>query len=88
MNFAEYLKTDVLKVAHHGSITSTSNALLKFISPVMTVVSVGEGNKFSHPSAGVMDRFSRQGINIYRTDHKGALCLQMDGHNIWVKDWK
>ena len=37
LNFGEYLKTDVLKVAHHGSITSTSNALLKFISPVMAL---------------------------------------------------
>jgi competence protein ComEC len=88
LNFGEYLKTDVLKVAHHGSITSTSNALLKFISPVIAVVSVGEGNKFSHPSAGVMDRFSSQGITIHRTDHKGALWLQMDGHNIWEKNWK
>ena len=49
LNFAEYLKTDVLKVAYHSSITDTSNALLKVISPVMAVVSVGEGNKFSHP---------------------------------------
>ena len=88
LNFAEYLKTDDLKVAHHGSITSTSNALLKIISPVMKVVSVGQGNKFSHPSLGVVDRFSRQSVTIHRTDHNGALWLQMDGHNILEEDWK
>jgi beta-lactamase superfamily II metal-dependent hydrolase len=52
------------------------------------VVSVGEGNKFSHPSAIVMNRLKDYQIQIHRTDYSGALWIQSDGLSYWKKEWK
>ena len=56
--------------------------------PELAVVSVGEGNKFSHPSPIVMDRLNQQQIKIHRTDHQGALWLKSDGSKYWKVPWK
>jgi competence protein ComEC len=82
------LKTDVLKVAHHGSITSTTTALLDFIQPDIAIVSVGWKNKFQHPSPIVMDRLKERHIQIHRTDYEGALWLKSDGEKFTEVPWK
>jgi competence protein ComEC len=79
---------DVLKIGHHGSITSTREKILTIIDPELAVVSVGESNKFSHPSPVVMERLEDYQIEIHRTDYSGALCLQSDGNSYWKKSWK
>ena len=61
-SMAPYLKADVLKVAHHGSITSSTEFVLKLIDPKFAVIFVGKGNKFRHPSPIVMERLGRLGI--------------------------
>ena len=86
--FGESLNVDVLKVAHHGSITSTTEHILSKISPELAVVSVGDRNKFSHPSPIVMERLSQHKIEIHRTDNSGALWLQSNGNSYWRKEWK
>jgi len=86
--FGDELKVDVLKVGHHGSITSTTQKILSQMRPELAVVSVGEGNKFSHPSPIVMDRLNQQQIKIHRTDHQGALWLKSDGSKYWKVPWK
>jgi len=86
--YEHMLKTDVLKVAHHGSITSTTKALLDYIQPYLAVVSVGWKNKFKHPSAIVMDRLKERHIQIHRTDYEGALWLKSDGENFREEKWK
>ena len=88
LKFGEYLDIDVLKVGHHGSITSTSEKVLLKMKPELAVVSVGDGNKFSHPSPVVMDRLAQNQITIHRTDHSGALWLESDGQSYWEKEWK
>ena len=86
--FGDNLKVDILKVGHHGSITSTTEKVLSIIEPELAVVSVGDGNKFSHPSPIVMDRLIDHKIQIHRTDFSGALWIQSDGKSYWKKEWK
>jgi competence protein ComEC len=88
IQFGDHLKVDILKVGHHGSITSTTEKVLSIIKPELAVVSVGEGNKFSHPSAIVMNRLKDYQIQIHRTDYSGALWIQSDGLSYWKKEWK
>ena len=87
-SMAPYLKADVLKVAHHGSITSSTESVLKLIDPKFAVIFVGKGNKFRHPSPIVMERLGRLGIQIHRTDMNSAAWFQTDGQEIWKRTWQ
>ncbi len=86
--FGSGLKADVLKVGHHGSITSTTKAFLNLVDPDWAVVSVGEKNKFSHPSPVVMKRLKECVSEIRRTDMHQAVWLKSDGEKIWEAEWK
>jgi beta-lactamase superfamily II metal-dependent hydrolase len=88
IQFNEALKSDVLKVAHHGSKTSSSDYFLQKVLPKIAVVSVGYKNKFRHPNKDVMNRISQYAETIHRTDQSGALWLQSDGSKIWEVHWK
>ena len=68
-------KTDVLKVGHHGSKTSSSNEFIKEISPKYAVIGVGKNNKFGHPNNGVLERLNNYGTKIYRTDEDGEISI-------------
>jgi competence protein ComEC len=80
------LKSTVLKVAHHGSKTSTTSQFLAAVAPDIAVVSVGEDNSFGHPSSEVMERLTaRVGEdNVYRTDVNGTIEFITDGQGLWV----
>lgn len=70
------LTADVLKVAHHGSRSSSTAAFLAAVEPRWAVVSVGEGNSFGHPAPEVLERLSRQGsCRVLRTDRQGLVRL-------------
>jgi competence protein ComEC len=71
----------VLKVAHHGSKTSSSQGFLNVVRPQAAVISVGE-NDYGHPSAAVLDRL--KGLMFYRTDEDGAITFFTDGMSLWV----
>ena len=88
IQFNEALKSDVLKVAHHGSKTSSSDYFLQKVLPKIAVVSVRYKNKFRHPNKDVMNRISQYAETIHRTDQSGALWLQSDGSKIWEVHWK
>lgn len=70
------LKGDYLKVGHHGSRTSSSADFLKAVGPKLATVGVGAQNRFRHPNAQVMARFSAMGIPVYRTDVNGAIEVE------------
>lgn len=67
------LKADWLLVAHHGSRTSTSRALLKTVRPAIAVISSGYANRFGHPHPDIMQRLRAAGISVYSTARGGAL---------------
>jgi len=75
----------VLKIAHHGSSSSTSTAFLNAVNPLIAVVSVGSDNRFGHPSSEVMERLEISGkITIYRTDIQGTIEFITDGTDLRV----
>jgi competence protein ComEC len=69
------LAADVLKVAHHGSATSSSSPFLAAVGPRLAVVSAGVGNPYGHPSALVLARLRHAGSRILRTDRDGEVDL-------------
>lgn len=76
---------ELLKVAHHGSATASSEAFLKAVSPEVACVSVGERNRYGHPAAEVMERLSVYAEKIYLTKDSGAITIDTDGKKYRVK---
>lgn len=77
------LKADLLKVAHHGSDTSSSLPFLEAAAPQAAIVSVGALNAWGHPSPRVLDRLRGTGARTFRTDRDGALRARTDGLSPW-----
>jgi competence protein ComEC len=76
--------TDVLKVAHHGSRTATSAALLDALRPTIAIISVGAGNRYGHPAPETLDRLKASGARTYRTDRDGSVDVSTDGSDLRV----
>lgn len=74
-DFGPRLDTDVLKVAHHGSRTSTTSRFLDATSPATAVISCGRDNRFGHPAADVVEELRRRRIRVFRTDRDGSVRL-------------
>jgi competence protein ComEC len=72
----------VLKVPHHGSLTSSSREFLQAVRPRVAVFSVGRSNHFGHPVPEVVERYREVGAEIFRTDQDGAILLDTDGTSI------
>ncbi len=80
----EDISADVLKVGHHGSSTSTSDAWLDAVAPLVACVEVGAGNPYGHPHWEVIYRLENRGITIHRTDLEGTFYLSTDGDSLYV----
>ena len=78
---------DVLKVAHHGSSGSSSLNLLSRITPRVSLISVGEGNRYGHPHAELLERLEEVGTTLYRTDQSGAIILSVDGNSMNLREY-
>lgn len=76
------INSDVLKVGHHGSSTSTSEEFLNKVNPKIAVISVGLNNTYNHPSNTTISKLINHKCKIYRTDKDGSISLQSDGNNI------
>ena len=76
------LGATVLKVPHHGGRTSSGDAFVRAVAPAVAVVSVGEENRFGHPSPAVLGRLD--GALLLRTDLHGTVRLSTDGERLWV----
>ncbi len=77
------IETDVLKVAHHGSKSSSSLAFIRAVSPRYAVISVGE-NSYGHPSDVVLANLQKAGAEVFRTDLVGAVIVRSDGKDLSV----
>jgi len=77
-------KTDVLKVAHHGSKYSSSMEFLQAVSPELAVISVGRKNSYGHPTEDTLMRLDAVGVKIMRTDILGTIEVVTDGEKIWT----
>lgn len=80
----ENTKCEVLKVAHHGSKTSTSEDFLKIFSPQIAIISVGK-NEYGHPHKEVLEILEKYGIKILRTDKDGDIKIISDGGKLIIK---
>ncbi len=78
---------EILKVAHHGSNTSSSERFLERLRPAVACVSVGENNIYGHPAPEVMERLSRYAKKIYLTKESGAITIETDGNQYQVETW-
>ena len=75
---------DVLKVAHHGSATATTDALLDVLQPRIAAVSVGTDNPYGHPAPSTLERLRDHGATVYRTDLDGSIEITTDGISLTV----
>ncbi|MBA5850127.1 MBL fold metallo-hydrolase [Clostridium sp. cel8] len=76
------LSSDVLKVGHHGSSTSTTEDFLNNVNPKIAVISCGKDNKYGHPNRKTLNNLKKKNIQVYRTDIDGTIVLLSDGDKI------
>jgi competence protein ComEC len=82
-----HVAADVLLVPHHGSATSSSDVFLDQVRPRVAIIPVGYRNRFGHPVAEVLARYTARGATVYRTDRDGALLLRFEGEPS-VQPWR
>lgn len=82
------LKSDVLKIGHHGAEDSSSEEFINKVNPRVAILSVGKDNRYGYPSSVVIERFKIKDIPIYRTDFDGTIIIQTNGVAISVKKEK
>ena len=80
--YGKELKSTVLKVAHHGSKTSSDELFIKLVNPKMTLIGVGKNNKFGHPNEEVIKVLESNNVEVYRTDKDGEISIFVDKKGI------
>ncbi|MGP8245761.1 MAG: ComEC/Rec2 family competence protein [Bryobacteraceae bacterium] len=81
----EVAPVDVLKVAHHGSHTSSTEEFLNASAPLFAIISAGWENSYGHPHRDVLERMARHGVTVYRTDRDGAVTIRTDGRRLRIE---
>ena len=81
----EVRRTDVLKVAHHGSRTSSTDLFLDAAQPTFALISAGFENSYGHPNRDVLDRLAQHGAAVLRTDLDGLVTIRSDGRRLHVE---
>ncbi|UCD08366.1 MAG: ComEC/Rec2 family competence protein, partial [Dehalococcoidales bacterium] len=82
-------ETTVLKLAHHGSASSTTNEFLNVVNPAIAIISAGKVNRYGHPDEEVLERLKMKGdITIFNTGIHGTIEFISDGDDVWVKTEK
>ncbi|HZK11280.1 MAG TPA: MBL fold metallo-hydrolase [Atribacterota bacterium] len=78
------LKVDILKIAHHGSSSSSSPLFIKSVGPKIAVICCGQDNKYGHPHQETISLLQSLGIEIYRTDLNGTILIKTDGKDYQI----
>ena len=79
---SQILESDIIKLGHHGSKSSSSLAFLKKVAPDYAIISCGKNNKYGHPHKETIDKLDNLNIKYYRTDIEGNIIFISDGVNI------
>jgi beta-lactamase superfamily II metal-dependent hydrolase len=82
------LDADILKVGHHGSSSASSTAFLSTVTPAISVIEVGSGNDYGHPTQKTLSALQNVGSKIYRTDTNGDITITTDGEGYTVTSEK
>jgi len=77
----------ILKIPHHGSLTSSTPAFVAALRPQIAVASAGRANHFGHPVPEVLERYQAIGAKVFRTDQDGAVMVSTDGASIDVRTY-
>lgn len=80
--YGDILNSEVLKVGHHGSGSSSAQSFIDAVSPDYSIISVGKWNSYGHPSRRTLKRLERSESQVYRTDELGDIVLKMDKNHI------
>src|SRR5262249_3661910 len=75
----------IVKIPHHGSLTSSTPAFVAALRPTVAIVSAGRTNHFGHPVPEVLERYRLAGATVYRTDRDGAVTIDTDGRTIGIR---
>lgn len=81
LNSGLTLKSDVIKVGHHGSSTSSMSKFIKAVDPEIAIICVGEDNEYGHPHKEITTLLNNLNIKTYRTDLNGTIIITSDGKN-------
>lgn len=84
LNSGYTLKSDLIKIGHHGSETSTSYVFLREVMPEYAVISVGKDNSYGHPDETVLSRLNDAGVTVFRTDQSGDILVESDGEKLSI----
>jgi competence protein ComEC len=84
LNSGQNIESDVLKVAHHGSNTSSSVDFITRVNPKKAIAGNGVNNSFGHPSPGIIELFAGKSIPFYNTADNGAILIETNGKDIWL----
>ena len=76
--YGKKLKADILKIAHHGSKTSSREEFIKLVAPKIALIGVGEKNKFGHPADITLERLEKENVKVYRTDKMGEVSITVN----------
>ena len=81
------VKSNVLKLGHHGSSSSTSENFYSAVSPNISIISLGINNKYGHPSKNILSLLSSAKTEVYRTDEDGTIIISSDGANLILEQY-
>jgi competence protein ComEC len=85
LNAGAELRADVIKIAHHGSKTSSSQLLVEAVRARYAIISVGQTSIFGHPNPEVVERWRTSGAQVLTTGNCGTITVVTDGHQLSVK---
>ncbi|MCX7984265.1 MAG: DNA internalization-related competence protein ComEC/Rec2 [Bacteroidetes bacterium] len=86
--YSTFLQSKILKVGHHGSISSTSDEFLEYVQPSIAIISVGKTNRYNHPSDIVLTRLRNRNISVKQTSYDNAIVVMCTEAQIVEKSWK
>lgn len=86
LTHGEYLESDVLKVGHHGSRTSTAELFLAEVNPKSAVISAEKDSRYGHPHVEVTDALFNAGVTTYATAEVGTITFLSDGVTVWLRE--